>query len=127
MELPTMELPRIHRTSRDVFKQNKVFVMVGDEIASKVEFDIDFCSITWVKTYNKYRNRGFARLALSDTIKWIKSTGRCSQVSLTIAPQHNTEYTRLLGFYREFGFRPATISDWIKTIQRRPCKLSAEL
>ncbi|SIP85747.1 N-acetyltransferase [Pacmanvirus A23] len=112
-----MDLPRIHRSSRDATKQNKVYVLVDDEIASKIEFDIDFCSITWVKTYDNYRNRGYVRLALGHTIEWIKSTGKCSQVSLTIAPQQNTEYTRLLKFYKEFGFRPVTFTDWIKTLQ----------
>jgi GNAT superfamily N-acetyltransferase len=122
-----MELPRIHRTERDITKQNKVFVYIGDIIASKVEFDIDFCSITWVKTHDEYRNRGLARLAFSDAVDWIKSSGKCSRVSLTIAPQENTDYNKLLKFYKEFGFRPATFADWVRMKRRQPCKLSAEL
>lgn len=118
--------PRIHRTERDATKQNKVFVYIGDIIASKVEFDIDFCSIAWIRTREEFRNRGLARLALGDAIDWIKSSGKCSRVSLTIAPQENTDYDKLLKFYNEFGFRP-NFADRLKTLRHQPCKLSAEL
>jgi GNAT superfamily N-acetyltransferase len=104
--------------------QNKVFMMIGDNIASKVEFDIDLCKIAWVKTYDGYRNRGFATMVFSDALDWIKSSGKCSRVSLTIAPQENTDYDKLLKFYSRFNFQPASITDRIKTIRRQPCELS---
>lgn len=127
-----MDQPPIHRLRRESNPhrptlQNRVYVMVGDEVASKVEFDIALCDIAWVRTYAGHADRGYATLALADAIDWLRESGQCQSVSLFMWPQYGADYQRLYGFYRRLGFRPATWTEQRKVWDRRPCRLVRDL
>jgi GNAT superfamily N-acetyltransferase len=127
MDEPPLRRLRRESATQNPIMQNRVFVMVGDEIASKVEFDIGLCDIAWVRTYAQYAGRGYATLAVSDAIDWLRESGRCQSVSLYMAPQYGADYQRLYRFYRRLGFRPASWAEWRKTWNDRPCRLVRDL
>lgn len=104
--------------------QNKVLIVdeANNEIASKVEFDIAMCHITWVHTYTKYTNMGFARWALSDALEWFKSSP-CKKITMSISPHYGTDYNRLLRFYQSVGFIPSSLNDKKLAAECKPCRL----